>query len=129
MTTHTMHFEAIQVESAEDDDGIAFAMFRGPDHHYLALSRSLAPTEQDRHLGHDQVHVEIDDQAFSAYGGVAFGTLAPSHLSLSLDPRSSASLRVASLVVSFALSDERLCTLRAAVKVLFAGCPTFTTVA
>jgi hypothetical protein len=52
--------------------------------HYLLLQRTLEPDDQDRGLGQDRVHIELNDR--SAYADVEEARLANGRLVLRLDP-------------------------------------------
>lgn len=53
---------------------------------YILFRRSLRPSEQDCRLGHDQPHVEVNDQSASAYGVVASVQLAGLQLMIDFEP-------------------------------------------
>ena len=107
---------------------LASAAFLGPDQHYLILTRSLHTTEQDRVLGQDQIHLELDDQIHSSYGGVAFGSLRPGCLELALNNRGSGNIGTTMIVVSFSISADRFAHLCDVTKLLFDGHSFFTVV-
>ena len=105
------------------------AAFRGADSHYLLLTRALEHTQQDTELGHNQIHIELDDQLHSTYGGVAFGTFYPERLELALNNRGSGNVGTTIIAVTFSLIPERLAQLREVIRLLFDGHRTFATVA
>src|SRR4051812_47643583 len=80
----TMEFEAGEIQCSADHS-LATAAFRGEDACYLVLTRTLRPSEQDTRTGLDEVHIELNDQLHSSYGGVAFGSLLPNRIELALN--------------------------------------------
>lgn len=108
------------------DDSLASAAFLGPDQHYLILTRSLDTTEQDRLLGQDQIHIELDDQIHSSYGGVAFGSLYSGRLELALNNCGSGDVGASMIIVSFLMSADRFENLCEVTKLLFDGHSSFT---
>jgi hypothetical protein len=59
--------------SFQNEDGIVVVGFADDEFQttqYVLLQRTLEPDEQDRKLGHDKVHVELDSQNRSGYGGI-----------------------------------------------------------
>jgi hypothetical protein len=120
-----MEFSADQIEFSAAD-GVARAAFKAAAESYLILSRTLAPDEQDTKLGMDQIHIELNDQKNSTYGGVAIGSFNSSRLEFCLNNRSSGNVGVTKIAVQFNLTSERLFKLREVIAVLFQGAPNFT---
>src|SRR6266849_9598422 len=80
---------------AQEQDGIltiGFADDLNQPSEYLLLQRSFMPSDQDKRLGHDRVHIELNDQYYSTYGGVKRVRLAGGQLFLSLDEKTAKAL-------------------------------------
>lgn len=67
-----IHFNAsiVTVDETADHVMVAFADREDSPFQYLILQRALAPSDQDRRLGHDLVYLEVNDQLHSCYGGI-----------------------------------------------------------
>ena len=63
---------------------LGFADDKDQPSQYLLLQRTLAPSAQDRRLGQDGIHIEINDQSNSAYGGIRRVELKEDRIVLSL---------------------------------------------
>jgi hypothetical protein len=81
----------------------------------------VKPDEQDKGLGLDQVHIELNDQRNSTYGGVATGALNTSYLEIFLNNRGSGNVGATRISVRFDLPAERFTQLREVVSKLFQG--------
>src|SRR5438128_11669206 len=57
---------------------------------YLLLQRTLEPDQQDRRLGMDKVHVELNSQSKSAYGNIEEAQLRERGVVFRLDPATAA---------------------------------------
>jgi len=89
---------------------------------YLLLQRSLTPSDQDKRLGHDRVHIELTDQGYSAYGGIWRVRLASDRLSLFLDEKMAQTLNCeAELEVTLKLDAQEAADLRKHLSRIFAG--------
>lgn len=119
-----MQFEALEIQFSADDS-LAMVAFLGPEAHYVVLTRDLQPSAQDVRLGLDGIHIEVDDQLHSTYGGVAGGSLFSACFELVLDDQGSSQVGETSLAISFSLPPERLTQLSEVVRVLFLGCGNF----
>jgi hypothetical protein len=53
---------------------------------YVLLQRTLKPSEEDKRLGQDSVHIEVNDQRYSGYGSVGSITLSRELVTISLEP-------------------------------------------
>ena len=64
--------EADHVYSFDDEDMVmvGFADDRVNPSRYVILQKSKTCAEQDRQLGLDQIHIEVEDQSRSTYGGI-----------------------------------------------------------
>ncbi len=80
--TLTLPFVTVQNEYGVALLGFADEQFNTTQ--YLLLQRTLEPDDQDRALGQDRVHIELNDR--SAYGDVEEARLENGRLVLRLDP-------------------------------------------
>jgi hypothetical protein len=80
--TLTLPFVTVQNEYGVALLGFANEQFNTTQ--YLLLQRTLEPDDQDRALGQDRVHIELNDR--SAYGDVEEARLENGRLVLRLDP-------------------------------------------
>lgn len=108
-----------------DDNGCLTVGFRAADDQYFLLSRSLHPTEQDRRLGLDGVHVELSDQGLSCYDGIAAVSIMPRLIRFDLTDKGVRSLRVPSVEVSHDLTPERSHQMRMVLRDMFVGLERF----
>jgi hypothetical protein len=76
----------VSVSDGPDFEMVALADDQEGAGDYLILTRALEPEEQDIAHGGDRNHLEICDQAHSAYGGVTAAHLAPDLVALRLAP-------------------------------------------
>jgi len=92
----TAHYVACQIR-----DNVAllgFADDQSNTTQYVLLQRDLEPSHQDRELGHDNFHIEINGQQYSGYGGIASARLQGSRLVLQLDPQTAADISVDNVI-------------------------------
>ena len=61
---------------------------------YVMLQRGLKPSQQDREHGFDQLHIEVNSQIHSCYGGVVEARLHEKQLVLKLDLQAAADMSV-----------------------------------
>ncbi len=120
-----MEFSADQIDFSIAD-GVALAAFKEETGNYLILSRTLTPDEQDKKLGMEQIHIELNDQKNSTYGGVAVGSFSSSRLEFCLNNRSSGNVGVTKISVQFDLPPETFLKFREVISFLFQGAPNFT---
>ena len=66
--TFVAHFVYVSEDNGTLLVGVADQQFDTRD--CILFSRDREPTDQDRALGLDQIHVEYRDQAHSGYGGI-----------------------------------------------------------
>jgi hypothetical protein len=88
----SMKFHASRITCLVED-GVAMLGFADDDintTHYLLLQRTLEPNPEDRRLGMDQVHVELNSQIQSAYGNVEEARLRKRGVVFRLDPATAA---------------------------------------
>jgi hypothetical protein len=102
-----------------DENDCATAGFRAADDSYLLLSRSLSPTEQDKSLGLDGVHIELNDQGFSCYDGVLSAVIYRPQLEFVLNEKGIRNLKSSSIEVTMELPPERFCQLKQVLGVVF----------
>ncbi|HEX8954919.1 MAG TPA: Imm10 family immunity protein [Burkholderiaceae bacterium] len=71
-----------------EDDGEILTMGFSDDQFaprkYVLLQKALKPDEQERKLGLDKIHIEVQDQGRSGYGGVSSIRYSPSRLLIEL---------------------------------------------
>ncbi len=78
-------------------DGVLMAGFSddaAAPANWLILQRTLNPDEQDVQLGQDQVHLELNSQRRSCYGGVERVEFDPDKIVFSLAPSKATRLKV-----------------------------------
>lgn len=88
----------------EEQDGnylLGFADSATDTSKYVMLQRSVELSEQDRNLGFDQPHIEIDDQSRSQYGGITRAELSDGRLLLLLDDNAKKTLKEESVEVLY----------------------------
>ena len=74
--------------TCQNDNGLVMVAFADDDVEttkYLLFQRTLEPDEQDRELGQDKVHVQLDSQEQSGYGGVSALRLNESIVTIEFD--------------------------------------------
>src|SRR5579864_2094419 len=81
-------FEAGCVYSSDDGEVVivGFADSQFDTKRYVLLQRGKHPSGEDRALGHDQVHITVDDESHSNYGGIRTIELEPGLVRISLEP-------------------------------------------
>ena len=87
-----MKFHASRI-TCQVEDGVAVLGFADDDTNmtqYLLLQRTLQPDPQDRRLGMDKVHFELNSQIKSAYGTVEEAQLRKQGVVFRLDPATAA---------------------------------------
>lgn len=81
-----------------DDDGfsltLAFADKQMGEGKYVMLQKGLESNEQDKKFGFDKVHIEVDTQKKSAYGGISRMHLSQGTLRIELNERGRQYLQV-----------------------------------
>jgi hypothetical protein len=76
---------------------------------YVMLQKGLRPNQQDREHGFDQLHIEVNSQIHSGYGGVVEAQLQENWLILKIDPQAAANMSVDDTIeIAFHVSMERL---------------------
>ena len=120
-----LSFEAscITVDHDEDRLVVGLADDASAPERYLLLQLALDPDEQDRELGLDDVHLEVDDQSRSVYGGIASCTLTRDRLELRLDERAAGEVGAFCVRVALDLDADRYSTLRDGLRRLFRDRP------
>lgn len=93
-------------------DGVAMLGFADDEFkttQYVLLQKDLEPSQQDLELGHDRPLVEINDQRYSAYGGVVEAHLQEKGLLLRLAPQAAADMTVDEIIdITFNLPMDKL---------------------
>ena len=81
--------------SSDEDDvvTVGFADREYDTTKYLLLQRSKNPSAQDRELEHDQVHITINDQSRSTYGGIQDIEITPTVMIINLSDETAQQLR------------------------------------
>jgi hypothetical protein len=106
-----MKFHASRI-TCQVEDGVAVLGFADDDTHttqYLLLQRTLEPDQQDRKLGMDQVHLELNSQIKSAYGTVEEAQLRKHGVVFRLDPTTAAKVSDGETIdVTFDLSAGKM---------------------
>ena len=75
---------------------------------YVLLQRALNPSQQDKDLGQDRVHIQINAELNSGYGDISEASLDASGLSLRLSQETAARLRTDEHVeIRFNLSTQQ----------------------
>jgi Immunity protein 10 len=120
MITQT-EFEAAQVNSQEED-GILLVGFADDAGHYILLQRSLLPSTEDRKLGQDHVHIEMNDQHHSTYGGIKDYILSRDKLAIQFLP--AAAQKIGSqltLDIRFKITEDAFQNLKRKLSQVLAG--------
>lgn len=88
---------------------------------YVMLQKEISPpSAQDRLMGLDKPHIEIDSQAHSGYGGVVRAVLRKNGLVLELDPQAARKMSVDETIeIVFDVSTERLTMIADQLRLLF----------
>lgn len=66
----TLHAGYVYTRDGEDVIVVRFADSDVETHHYVLLQRRKSVVAEEVKLGHDRVHISIDDQARSCFGGI-----------------------------------------------------------
>lgn len=120
-------FEAKFVYAHCQDDAVTvgFADDEIEVEEYILLQQSLSPTEQDKALGLDRVHISRNDQLYSAYGGIQHCTLYETRIELFLDDDTAKALGVANkLEIGFSITRSLLNDVERCLTELFQGSST-----
>ncbi|WML46647.1 Imm10 family immunity protein [Neobacillus sp. PS3-34] len=98
--------------------GFADAEFNTKE--YILLQKSLAPGEQDKELGLDEIHIEYNDQIHSTYGGILNVELNNDCIEIELDDHTARQLQTGkSICVSFDKKNETILTLEKNLTIMF----------
>jgi hypothetical protein len=108
-----------------DENRCATVGFKATDDSYLLLSRCLQPTEQDIRLGLDGVHVELSDQGFSCYDGIAAVSVFPARIRFDFNQQGSLATHQSHVEVHHDSPPERSWQLRQVLGVVFDGHPRY----
>ena len=77
----------------QNENGVAVLGFADDELNttrYVLLQRTLEPDQQDRSLGQDRVHIEVNDQSQSAYGDIEEAQLRTEGVTFRFDPTTAA---------------------------------------
>ncbi|HWB01605.1 MAG TPA: Imm10 family immunity protein [Verrucomicrobiales bacterium] len=108
-----------------DDIHCATVGFRAADHSYFLLSRALAPTQQDRRLGHDAVYIELSDQGLGCYDGVSAVSVFPALVRFDLNERGKRATHQSIVEIRHSLALEQSLQLRQVLALVFDGFPRY----
>jgi len=89
---------------------------------YILFQRSVAPSQQDVELGHDQVHLEIGEQNRARYGGIERCVLSNKELRVKLKDDAAHDLGVkGDIRIGLDLTDSELRDLTVFLEDLFSS--------
>jgi Immunity protein 10 len=112
---------------SSDDGEVVMAGFADQQYgtkRYVLLQRGKTVSAQERALGQDQVHMTVDDQDRSTYGGIRTAELERDIVKINLDQRCAQQLGTEEeIVIRFAATDAQRAELLARMKDLFAQKP------
>lgn len=112
---------------SSDGDGVVTVGFADQQYdtqRYLLLQRSKNPSGQDQKLEHDQVHITIDDQSRSTYGGIRRIEIQPVMVKITLTTESAQQLGTdREIVVRFRVSHPDQTAAVARLREIFADNP------
>ena len=99
----------VTCQTHDDVAMLAFADDEFNTTQYVMLQKGLKPSQQDRALGLDKLHIEVNSQDQSGYGSVETAWLEENRLVLKLDPKAAADISVDETIeISFRLPMEKL---------------------
>jgi hypothetical protein len=120
----TTALDAGFVYDSEDEDVIlvGFADKEYGTEHYVLLQRSKQVSAEEEALGQGEVHISVDDQDRSAYGGIQHVSLDDSGVRIRLDRDTAAALVTEDeIVIRFKGHAADVVRLRKALQRLFGG--------
>jgi len=120
-----MLLDADEIYFHADEDGCAMAAFKAANGDYVILTRDLEPTEQDVSLGHDGVHLEVNEQGWSCYNGIATFSIYAGMIEISLNAHGADAVGHEKIKVRYDLIPERRSHLRLVIRDIFEGFPNF----
>lgn len=106
-----MLIDAKSVSSLEENGVVMLAFADDPaaPSQYVLLQRTLNPSQQDKDLGQDRVHVQVNGELNSGYGDISEASLDRSGLSFRLTQETAERLRTDEHVaIKFSLSADEL---------------------
>ena len=104
-----------------DENHCATVGFRAADDDYVLFTRNLEPTEQDRRLRLDGVHMELTDQGYSCYEGLAAVSVFPNMIRFDFNENGRLNLQQDYLEVVYDLPPERLSQMRLVLALVIEG--------
>lgn len=101
VATRISRIEATFVNVANDGEvvTVGFADHQYETQEYVLLTRLLDPSESDRESGEDDVHISVNDQIRSTYGGIERITLSGSQVLLELSIATADEIQVEPLLI------------------------------
>jgi hypothetical protein len=116
-----MILEAEEIYFHPNEDGCAMAAFKAANGDYVILSRDLESTEQDVSLGLDGVHLEVNEQGWSCYDGIAMFSLYPGMIEIALNAEGADAVGHERIKVRYDLIPGRRTQLRSVIRGMFEG--------
>jgi hypothetical protein len=117
-----MDFEAKSINIAEEYGVIVVGLVddESSPSRYVLLQRTLSPDEQDRELGHDRVHLQVNSESKSGYGDVEEAVLSRDRLSLRFNQETARRIGIDDAIeIRLAAPGVQLTALEAACRKLF----------
>ncbi|HEX4965402.1 MAG TPA: Imm10 family immunity protein [Thermoanaerobaculia bacterium] len=108
-----------------EDEGVIMVGFADQQYRteqYVLLQRSTDFSDEDRAFGEDNVHITIDDQSRSQYGGIRSIEIAPGLARIRLEKDSARFLNTdKEIVIRFSVSEPDLAALVSCLRALLSG--------
>jgi hypothetical protein len=117
-----MEFEAKSINIAEEYGAIVVGLVddESSPSRYVLLQRTLGPDEQDRALGHDRVHLQVNSESKSGYSDVEEAVLSRDRLSLRFNQETARRIGIDDVIeIRLAAPGVQLTALEAACRKLF----------
>lgn len=118
----SMDFEAKGISISEEYGVIVVGLVddESSPSQYVLLQRTLCPDEQDRELGHDRVHLQVNSESKSGYVDVEEAVLSRERLSLRFNQETAKIIGIDDAIeIRLAAPDMQLTDLEAACRKLF----------
>lgn len=95
----------------EDDDYMIMLGFADDElepNKFVILQQSRSYDDQDRELGMDKLHIQVEDQSRSQYGGITAVNVTKNRVTLSLDKSAQSTLMVdGDIEISFSMDHPK----------------------
>jgi len=117
-----MEFEATCIGIVEEHGAIVvgFADNELAPSQYILIQRALEPDKQDRELGHDRIHLEVNDPSKSGYCDLEQAVLSQTRLIVRLTQESTRSFGIDDLIdIRLAVPKEQFAAIKSACRKLF----------